>query len=174
MLAIHAFKIEFILVEVHLDMDKASVLIADAMLEGVLYKVDCEQGRHHGIGYLLLTVNADLNLLGEAQAHQFDIAVYELILALQGHERLVCLIEQIAHHLGELDKCVFRFFWIDVYEGMDVVERVHEEMWADLIFQILQLLLHILAFQLLQQHSVLLSLEEDFDSNIESEETEEH
>lgn len=50
MLAVYTFKIEFISVEVHFDMNKAGVLIADAMLEGVLYKVDCEQGGTMALG----------------------------------------------------------------------------------------------------------------------------
>ena len=51
---------------------------------------------------------------------------------------------------------------------MDVVEGIHEEMRVNLIFQILQLTVQILTFQLLDSFLVIHRLEEAFGSNVQS------
>ena len=117
------------------------------MLEGVFHKGDEQQWRNHHLWQLAWQVHIDLHIVGIANAHQVHIVADEVDLALQRHQRFVALVKQIAHQLRQHLNGMLGLFGVDVDQGMYVVERVHEEMGAHLILQILQLLLQVFAFE---------------------------
>lgn len=55
-------------------------------------------------------------------------------------------VENVPHHLGQFDDGAFRVFGIYVDQGVDIVERIHEEMGVDLVSQIIHFRLQVLTF----------------------------
>ena len=147
-------------------MDEGFLSIADAVLEGVL-----DEGDEHEWGYLLVGqggrhVDGDAYLVGIAQFHQRDIVLQEGHLTVEGHTLLVALVEHEAHHLRQFEDGGLRLFWVDVYQGVDIVEGVHEEVGIDLVFQIFQLLFQILLLQVVHFLLVAALLEVELDAEV--------
>ena len=139
------------------------------MLEGVFHEGDKHQRGNFGIGHLGRYVRGDAYLVGIAQLHQMDIVHQEFHFAPHGHQMLVGLVEHIAHDSGEDEDGFLGPLGIDVYQRMDVVERVHVEMRINLILQISQLLTERTAFQLAHLLLVLQVLEVELHTEVHAE-----
>ena len=75
-------------------------------------------------------------------------------------------IEHVAHHLRKLDHGALGVFGVDVYQGVDVVERVHEEMGVYLVFQIVHFCFQVLAFEFLHLLFVAHRLVDELDTRV--------
>ena len=75
-------------------------------------------------------------------------------------------VEDVSHHLREFDDGAFGRFRVDVDQGVDVVERVHEEVRIDLILQIIHFGLEILAFEGLHLLFVAHGLVDELDAGV--------
>ena len=155
-------------------LDERRVLIADAVLEGILDEGDENERRYLAVGCLLWQIDGDLHLIGVAQLHQRDIVADEVELTGERHALLVAFVEHKAHHLRQFENGVFRLLRVDVHKGVDVVERVHEEVRIDLIAQVFQLLLQVLTLQLSQPLTVVATAEVTLDAEVGSKHQDEH
>ena len=158
----------------HLDLDERLMLIADAMLEGILDERDKHQGRNLLVGHFAGQVDINAHLVGIAQAHQRDVVADEVELTRQGHPFLVTFVKDEAHHLRQFQDGRLGFLCIDVNQRMDVVQRVHEEMGVNLIFQILQLLFQALLLQMDKFLLVVARLEIQLDAKVHAQHQDEH
>ena len=124
------------------------------MLEGVLDERDEEQRSNLRVAVADVEAVVDLRAVVAAKAHQLDVVAHEVHLAADSHERLVRLVHRIAQQVAQLRDGVLRGVGIDLRQTGDVVERVEEEVWVDLVLQPCQLGLGVLMalfFQLLFQ-----------------------
>ena len=136
------------------------------MLEGILDKRDEQQGRQGAVGQRAGQVEGDGDLVRVAQLHQGDVGADKLHLLAEGHAFPVALVEHIAHHLRQLDDGLLCLLGVDIHQGVDIVEGVHEEMGIDLIAQILQLLLQVLVLELGQSLAVLATAKIALDAQV--------
>ena len=98
----------------------------------------------------------------------------EVDLIRQRHPLLISLVEHKAHHLRQFQDRAFRLLRIDIHKGVDVVERIHEEVRIDLVTQVLQLLLQILVLQFGQALPVFKSTIKTFDAEVGAKHQDEH
>lgn len=152
------------------DMDKRRDRSTDTMLERILNEGDEEKGRHQRFRKFRDGIIANVHILRIADPHEADIVVDGFSLAPEGNETPFAIIEDIAHHAGEENDGRFGLFGVDVDQSVDIIERVHEEVRIDLIFQILHLLLKIPTFQLGDAQAFVNTLERELDCDIGSEE----
>ena len=135
------------------------------MLERVLHKDDQHQRRQLQFGQLRRNIHVDVHLSGISEAHELNVEVEKLHLARQRNELLAAFVQNVAHHLRQFDDGSLGTFGVDVYEGMNVVERIHEEVGVNLILQILHLLFEValvdnlLALSVALRHEVELHAE---------------
>ena len=139
------------------------------MLEGILHEGDEHQGRHLLAGQRVGHADLDRDAVGVAQFHQRDIVLQEGDLAVQRHAGLIALVEHEAHHPGEFQYGLLGLLGVDVDEGVDVVQRVHQEVGVDLVLQVLQLLLQVLLLEHLQALAVAALLEVEFHADVHAE-----
>lgn len=151
-------------------MDKRRDRSTDTMLERILNEGDEEKGRHQRFRKFRDGIIANVHILRIADPHEADIVVDGFSLAPEGNETPFAIIEDIAHHAGEENDGSFGLFGVDVDQSVDIIERVHEEVRIDLIFQILHLLLKIPTFQLGDAQAFVNTLERELDCDIGSEE----
>ena len=137
-------------------MDERRPRIADAVLEGV-FDEDDQQQRRYGdvVRQVVRVVEPDIHVFGVADAHQFDVVLHELDVLLERNGLVPRFVEDVTHHLRQLDHGVLRIGGVDVDQRVDVVERVHEEMGVDLVFEIVHFGLEVLSFELL--HGLLVA-----------------
>ena len=95
-----------------------------------------------------------------------DIILQEGNLPIERHHLFVTLIEHEAHHLRQFEDGLFRLLGVYIHQRVDIVQRVHQEVGVDLVFQILQLLFQVLLLELLQPLAVATLLEVEFDADI--------
>ena len=140
----------------HPDVDERRPRIADAVLEGV-FDEDDQQQRRYGdvVRQVVRVVEPDIHVFGVADAHQFDVVLHELDVLLERNGLVPRFVEDVTHHLRQLDHGVLRIGGVDVDQRVDVVERVHEEMGVDLVFEIIHFGLEVLSFELL--HGLLVA-----------------
>ena len=148
------------------DIDKRCLAIADAVLEGVLHESDEHQRRYLLVGELAGHIDRDLHLIGIAQLHQLDVILQESNLTIERHDLFVAFVEHEAHHLRQFEDGLLRLLRVNIHQRVDIVQRVHQEVGIDLVFQILQLLFQVLFLQLLQPFAVATLLEVEFDADI--------
>lgn len=152
------------------DMDKRRDRSTDTMLESILNEGDEEKGRHQRFRKFRDGIIANVHILRIADPHEENIVVDGFSLAPEGNETPFAIIEDIAHHAGEENDGRFGLFGVDVDQSVDIIERIHEEVRIDLIFQILHLLLKIPTFQLGDAQAFVNTLERELDCDIGSEE----
>ena len=107
------------------------------MLEGVLDKRDEEQGGH-GDGGWVLGGEGDVDVLGQPYLHQVDVALQELHFLFPFHFFLLVVVEHVAQHLRQLLNGILCSFAVERGQGIDVVERVQQEVGAYLVAQVAQ------------------------------------
>ena len=131
-------------------MDERPAIITYAVLECVLDEDD-EQQRRNGdlLGQIAGRVDADVDGVGIADAHQSDIILQELDVAVERNPLAARIVKYITHHLRKLDHGALGILGIDVDQRVDVVERIHEEMRVDLVLEVIHFGLQVLLFQLL-------------------------
>lgn len=79
---------------------------------------------------------------------------------------LIAVIEDIPHQLRQLDDTLLGFLRVNIDQCVDIIQRVHEEVRINLVFQIFQLLVQILVLQLLEFLLTLILLEQQLDGDI--------
>ena len=144
------------------------------MFEGVLDKGDKDQRRYLAIRHLSGQVELDAHLVGIAQLHQLDVGTDKRHLLGQRHSLPIALIEHVTHHLRQFQNSFLCLRGVDVDEGVDIVERVHEEVGIDLKTQIFQLLFQILLLQLSQPFAVFAAAEIALDAEVGPKHQDEH
>ena len=92
-------EVEFVVNNLNADVDKRVLLVADAVLEGILHKGDHHQGRNIAFGDDLGNIYADIHLIDYAHTHQLNVVVEENHLATQGYLLLGTFIEHETHNL---------------------------------------------------------------------------
>ena len=122
------------------------------MFEGIFNECDKDERRHHLFRGHFRQVEVDSHAAGIPDAHQFHIVVQKLRLFLQRRQRFVAIVEHVSHQFREHLNRLLRLCWVDAHQRVDIVERVHEEMWVDLVFQVGQLLVEVFMLQL--QHAL--------------------
>lgn len=134
----------------NLDVDERAAVVAHSVLEGVLDEDDEEQWRNRdSVGQRAGVVEANLDVVRIADAHQFDVVLEELDVAAERDDLASRVVEHVAHHLRELDDGILGALGVDVNQRVDVVERVHEEVRVNLVLEVVHLGLHVLALELL-------------------------
>ena len=126
------------------------MLAAYAVLKGVLNKDNHHQRRNNNRRQKVLrVVKPDIYRLTIANTHQLDIVLQKLDISTEWN--LVCrgLIDNMAHHIRQLDNAALSTIGIDIYQRVDIVERIHQEVRIYLILEIIHLRLNILACQTL-------------------------
>ena len=133
------------------------------------YESDQYQGRYLSLWNLCGQIDRNPDLIGIAQFHQRYVVTDEVELACNRHQFLIALIEHVAHHLRQLQYRVLGLLRVYVYECVDVVQRVHEEVRINLVAQILQLLFQILLLQPQQLFLVATRTEIELDAEVHAE-----
>ena len=82
-----------------LDADKRLLLVAHAVLEGVLNERDEQHRSNQTVGQFIGNAHADAYMVGEAQLHQFQVIAQEVYIASQRYHGVIALIEHVAHEL---------------------------------------------------------------------------
>jgi len=122
------------------DTDKAGFGGGDAMLEGILY-----EGNKDERSYFSTAVRSDVYLCfhtdvgGETDAHQFDVVADEVHLLVQGDEVLLIVIQHMAQQSAQFLHGSLCLVGIEGDEGVDVVQRIEQEVRVELVAQVLQL-----------------------------------
>jgi len=122
------------------DTDKAGLSGGDAMLEGILY-----EGNKDERSYFRTAVRSDVYLCfhtdvgGETDAHQFDVVADEVHLLVQGDEVLLIVIQHMAQQSAQFLHGSLCLVGIEGDEGVDVVQRIEQEVRVELVAQVLQL-----------------------------------
>lgn len=106
------------------------------------------------VGHYLRHIDADIDLVGHADAHQLDVVVKKDEFLAKGYFLFRSFVENEAHDLRQFDDRLLCLFRLNVNQGMDVVERIHQEVGVDLILQVLELLLKVLALELGQTFAI--------------------
>ena len=129
------------------DLDERGVVITYSVLERVFDECDQQQGRDgHFIRDRVRIVETDVDAAVVADAHQLDVVLDELDVLFERYGFAARFVENVPHHLGQFDDGAFRVFGIYVDQGVDIVERIHEEMGVDLVSQIIHFRLQVLTF----------------------------
>ena len=137
------------------------------MLEGVFHKDDQQQRRDGDApGQTPGSVEPDIDGVRITDAHEFDVVSDELDVLFERNALAPRIVEDVAHHLREFDHGLLCIFGIDVDQGVDVVERVHEEVRIDLVFEIIHLRLEVLALERLHLLLVAHRLVNEFDAGV--------
>ena len=121
------------------DADEAGFGGRDAMLEGILYQRDEDEGRD-GRAAVGRDVEARLHadVLRQADAHQFDVVAVEVHLLVQRDRLLLVLVEDVAEQAAQFLHGGLRLVRVEGDEGVDVVQRVQQEVRVQLAAQVLQ------------------------------------
>lgn len=111
----------------------------DAMLERILYKRNKYQ-RSNLRRAVRTNVETcfDGNIGGEADAHQCDVILDEIHFFAQCYEVLLIIVEYVTQKAAQFLYGNLRLVRIKGYEGIDVVQRIEQEMRIELIAQVLQ------------------------------------
>lgn len=115
---------------------------------------------------LVGNVEIDGDVVRVAQLHQVEVLLQEGDGSAERDILVVALVEQVPHHPGHVHDAVLGLFGIDVHEGMDVVERVHDEVGVDLVTQVIQFLLEALFLELSQMLFLFFVLVIDFHAQV--------
>lgn len=111
------------------DLDERGVVITYSVLERVFDEYDQQQGRDgHFIRDRVRIVETDVDAAVVADAHQLDVVLDELDVFFERYGFAARFVENVPHHLGQFDNSAFRIFGIYVDQGVNIVERIHEEM----------------------------------------------
>ena len=104
------------------DVDERGLGGADAVFEGILDERNEDEGCHGcGIVGLDIDVSFNLDVIGQADFHQFNIIAHEVSLLAQGHKILLILIEHVAQELAQLSHRGLGLVLVKCDEGIDVV-----------------------------------------------------
>lgn len=122
--------------------------------------IETPSGRGRGV------VEANLDVVRIADAHQFDVVLEELDVAAERDDLASRVVEHVAHHLRELDDGILGALGVDVNQRVDVVERVHEEVRVNLVLEVVHLGLHVLALELLHLLLVANRLVHELDARV--------
>ena len=145
--AIDDFARDFPIVMTHYgDADEAFFRWADAMLKGVLDKRDEDQRGDFQCTGTRIEIYANIYTLGQTDTHERDIVADEIEFLLQGHERLLIVVQHMAQELTQFQYRILCLFSIEGYQGIDIVQCVEQEMWIKLILEILELGIRLLLF----------------------------
>ena len=110
------------------------------MLEGILY-----EGNKDERSYFSTAVRSDVYLCfhtdvgGETDAHQFDVVADEVHLLVQGDEVLLIVIQHMAQQSAQFLHGSLCLVGIEGDEGVDVIQRIEQEVRVELVAQVLQL-----------------------------------
>ena len=118
------------------DGDERVLLVADTVLEGVLDERDEQQRGDGDARGVVGEVGAEAQLVGVAHTHKPGVVVHKLNLLGHRHALVVALVEHVAQDFRQLDDGLLRALRVDVDEGVDVVERVHQEVGIQLVLQV--------------------------------------
>ena len=116
------------------------------VLNGILHQRLVQERRD---GVLLQLIGAgDLQLQPVPEAYLFDIEIqYNIIqLLLYGVPLLLVDIDGIAVILGQVDDHIAGLFLIELYQRVDGIKRVEQEMRVDLLAELIQLGILVIAF----------------------------
>ena len=128
------------------DADEAFFRRTDAMLEGVFDERDEDQRCDFQRSVTGVEIHADAYALGQADAHERDVVADEIQFLLQGHERLLIVVKHMTQEPAQFQHRILCLFGIEGYQGIDVVQRVEQEMRIELIFEILEFGIRLLLF----------------------------
>ena len=98
-----------------------------------------EHGSNRGLGTGEVGSEPDIDVLGQADAHQVDIVLEETYLFVYRYPLFLIVIEDMAQETTEFVDGTLSFLAVEGYKGIDVVEGVEKEMGFDLQTEILQL-----------------------------------
>lgn len=151
------------------DLDERGVVITYSVLERVFDEYDQQQGRDgHFIRDRVRIVETDVDAAVVADAHQLDVVLDELDVFFERYGFAARFVENVPHHLGQFDNSAFRIFGIYVDQGVNIVERIHEEMGIDLVSQIIHFRLQVLTFELLHLLFVAQGAVQQFDTHVQT------
>lgn len=139
MIAVGYFTAYFSGTFAEMDMDKAGFGRGDAMLEGILYEGDEDERGYFGraVGaYVYLGFHGDVGR--QTDAHQFDVVADEIHFFAQGDEVLLIIVQHMAQKPAQFLDGGLCFVCIESDKGVDIVQRVEQEMRIQLVAQILQ------------------------------------
>lgn len=122
-----------------MNVDKARLGGGDAVLESILDERDKDKGgdERPAVGRdIELGGHADVG--GEPDAHEFDVIADEVHFFAEGDVGLLVVIQHVAEELAEFLHCLLRLVGVEGDEGVDVVERVEQEVGVELVAQVLQ------------------------------------
>ena len=122
----------------HANVDEAGLGWRDAMLEGVFNERDEQQRCHLCVCAPTFNVEGNVYGIGQPDFHQRHIVLQELHLLVERNRRLLVLIEHVAQHLRQvLNGCLCPLA-VEGRQGVDVVERIQQEVRVNLVAQVLQ------------------------------------
>ena len=138
-----------LLVGLDVNMDERRLRRTDAMLECILHKRDEHHGCHRHLRIDHGGLESDLDGFRQTEPHQVHVVLQETDLILQGNHGLLAVIEDVAQHLGEFLNGILCLALVKGRQGVDVVERVQQEVRIDLRTQVAQLSIHLGCFGIL-------------------------
>ena len=138
------------------------------MLESVLHKRNKKQRRYLYFRNFDGKLHFNGDFISIAQSHYGNIILQKLNLPFKKNCFVTSLIQHITHQFGKLYNRTFRLPRINIYQCVDIIQRIHKKMRVYLILQILQFGLQALVFQFLQHFFIAKRLEEKFNGYIKS------
>ena len=173
-LAVSAYEDQYFVAGVYLDVDEGGMLVTDPMFERIFHEGDEKQWWHLPVAVMASPLGGHLHLVGESQFHQCDIVVEKIDFLLQGHVPFVALVKHITHDTRQLKHCLLGLLGVDVYQRMDIVEGVHEEMGTDLVRQVDQLLFQVFPAYGLHLPFLALRLEIELHTEVHADDHDHH
>ena len=119
----------------HRELHERRVARVDAVLERILDQRDEEQRRDFGGLGRDGEVLFDRRLAVAAHRHQVHVVVHERHLRRKRDLRRLAVVQRIAQQVAQLADALLGLVRVDLGQGGDVVQRVEEEMGAQLVLQ---------------------------------------
>ena len=121
------------------DVDETLLRGRDAVLEGIFDERDeDERGNRGGGAGPDVKFGFHLDVCGHSDFHQFHVVADEVDLLVQRHGGFLVFIEDVAQQFAEFLHGLLGLIRVEGDEGIDVVERVEQEVRVELAAQVLQ------------------------------------